>query len=80
MSSSAVEYQLIVKYHMPLVNLFLYQLILNHLRMNTALSSIVLLCFLGKVQNFQNAFEDSNVSAGGIAMAFYSGQFSYSGW
>lgn len=35
--------------------------------------------FLGS-KNFENAFEGTNYSAGKIAIAFYAGIFSYSGW
>jgi len=36
--------------------------------------------FRGDTENFQNAFEGSNTNPGNIALAFYSGLFSYSGW
>ena len=36
--------------------------------------------FAGYVENFQNAFEDSDYSAGAIALSFYSGFWAYSGW
>lgn len=34
----------------------------------------------GRVENFQNSFEGSNMDPGKISMAFYSGLFSYAGW
>lgn len=40
-----------------------------------------LLCqLLGHTENFENSFENTNVDPGKIAVAFYSGIFSYSGW
>ncbi|XP_011496655.1 PREDICTED: Y+L amino acid transporter 2 [Ceratosolen solmsi marchali] len=36
--------------------------------------------FMGHTENFENAFEDTNTDPGKIAVAFYSGIFSYSGW
>ncbi len=35
---------------------------------------------LGRTENFRNAFEDSSTHPGNIAMAFYSGMYSFSGW
>lgn len=34
----------------------------------------------GKFDNFQNAFENSSTNPGKIALAFYAGLYSYSGW
>ncbi|CAH1795818.1 unnamed protein product [Owenia fusiformis] len=34
----------------------------------------------GETKHFDNAFEGSNTNPGSIALAFYSGLFSYSGW
>ncbi|XP_058809097.1 Y+L amino acid transporter 2 [Phymastichus coffea] len=36
--------------------------------------------FMGNTENFQNAFENTNATPGKVAVAFYSGIFSYSGW
>ncbi|KAK2586913.1 hypothetical protein KPH14_009846 [Odynerus spinipes] len=36
--------------------------------------------FMGHTENFENAFENTNTDPGKIAVAFYSGIFSYSGW
>ncbi|XP_014600893.1 PREDICTED: Y+L amino acid transporter 2 [Polistes canadensis] len=35
---------------------------------------------MGHTENFENAFENTNKDPGKIAVAFYSGIFSYSGW
>ncbi|XP_076322301.1 large neutral amino acids transporter small subunit 2-like isoform X1 [Tachypleus tridentatus] len=35
---------------------------------------------MGNIQNFQNAFEGTTTEPGYIALAFYSGIFSYAGW
>ncbi|XP_043504739.1 Y+L amino acid transporter 2 [Polistes fuscatus] len=35
---------------------------------------------MGHTENFENAFENTNTDPGKIAVAFYSGIFSYSGW
>ncbi|XP_015175162.1 PREDICTED: Y+L amino acid transporter 2 [Polistes dominula] len=35
---------------------------------------------MGHTENFENAFDNTNTSPGKIAVAFYSGIFSYSGW
>lgn len=37
-------------------------------------------CSTGHTENFENAFENTNTDPGKIAVAFYSGIFSYSGW
>jgi hypothetical protein len=44
------------------------------------LYTICILWFSGYTENFQNAFEGSTTEPGRIALAFYSGLFSYSGW
>lgn len=36
--------------------------------------------FLGKTDNFQNSFDGTVKDPGRIAVAFYSGIFSYTGW
>ncbi|KAK7098006.1 hypothetical protein V1264_004900 [Littorina saxatilis] len=49
-----------------------------------ALAIIVIIGFVylgqGNVESFENAFEDSDFSAGAIALSFYSGFWAYSGW
>ncbi|XP_053399752.1 large neutral amino acids transporter small subunit 1-like [Mercenaria mercenaria] len=49
-----------------------------------ALASIIVIGFYfigkGETESFENSFEDSDVSAGAIALAFYSGFWAYSGW
>ena len=34
----------------------------------------------GELFNFENGFAHTNTNPGSIALSFYSGQFSYSGW
>ena len=41
---------------------------------------IALLAFPGNVENFNEPFAGSTTEPGKIALAFYSGLFSYSGW
>lgn len=36
--------------------------------------------FLGHTENFENAFENTETDPGKLAVAFYSGIFSYAGW
>lgn len=36
--------------------------------------------YLGGTENFENSFEGSVTAPGGIALAFYSGMFSFAGW
>ncbi len=36
--------------------------------------------FLGRVQNFEHLWENSNYDPGRIALAFYSAAFTYEGW
>ena len=36
--------------------------------------------FLGRLENLQDAFEDTTTKPGAFALAFYSGLFSYAGW
>lgn len=36
--------------------------------------------FTGHTENFDNMFDGTNKNPGKIAVAFYSGIFSYSGW
>ena len=36
--------------------------------------------YLGETESFQDSFEDSDTSAGAIALSFYSGFWAYSGW
>ncbi|XP_035738620.1 Y+L amino acid transporter 2-like [Vespa mandarinia] len=43
------------------------------------IAGISWLC-MGHTENFENAFENTNTDPGKIAVAFYSGIFSYSGW
>ncbi|KAI4472798.1 hypothetical protein M0802_016499 [Mischocyttarus mexicanus] len=43
------------------------------------IAGITWLC-MGHTENFENSFENSNTDPGKIAVAFYSGIFSYSGW
>lgn len=43
------------------------------------LTGIVYLC-LGRVENFENAWADSKYDPGTVALAFYSGAFTYEGW
>ncbi|XP_011875163.1 PREDICTED: Y+L amino acid transporter 2 [Vollenhovia emeryi] len=43
------------------------------------IAGLVWLC-LGHGENFKNTFENTNTDPGKIAVAFYSGIFSYSGW
>ncbi|EFN86936.1 Y+L amino acid transporter 2 isoform X1 [Harpegnathos saltator] len=43
------------------------------------IAGLVWLC-MGYTENFENTFENTNYSPGKIAVAFYSGIFSYSGW
>ncbi|XP_048250882.1 large neutral amino acids transporter small subunit 1-like isoform X2 [Haliotis rufescens] len=49
-----------------------------------ALAIIIVIGFIyfgkGEVESFQNSFEDSDYSAGAIALSFYSGFWAYSGW
>ena len=41
----------------------------------------IILVFLGKgFENFENAFDNSETEPGRIALAFYSGIYSYAGW
>lgn len=35
---------------------------------------------LGHVENFENAFENTETDPGKLSIAFYSGIFSYAGW
>ncbi|XP_070616410.1 B(0,+)-type amino acid transporter 1 isoform X2 [Erythrolamprus reginae] len=42
-------------------------------------SGIVLLA-KGNTKNFNNSFDGSSISVGGISLAFYSGLFAYDGW
>ena len=41
---------------------------------------IIWVHFTGETESFQNSFEDSDISAGAIALSFYSGFWAYSGW
>lgn len=47
---------------------------------------IVIICFgayclfIGRFDNFKTPFEGTSTSPGRIALAFYSGLFSYAGW
>lgn len=43
------------------------------------ITGLVWVC-MGHMENFSNAFENTNANPGKIAVAFYSGIFSYSGW
>lgn len=43
------------------------------------IAGIVWMC-LGNVENFENAFENSETDPGKLSVAFYSGIFSYAGW
>ncbi|XP_020280702.1 Y+L amino acid transporter 2 [Pseudomyrmex gracilis] len=43
------------------------------------ITGLVWICS-GHTENFENSFENTNVDPGKIAVAFYSGIFSYSGW
>ncbi|XP_012216500.1 Y+L amino acid transporter 2 [Linepithema humile] len=43
------------------------------------IAGLAWLC-MGHVENFSNTFENTNTNPGKIAVAFYSGIFSYSGW
>ncbi len=36
--------------------------------------------YLGKVEYFENAFEDTNHDVGAVSLAVYSGLFAYAGW
>ena len=36
--------------------------------------------YQGRTENFQAPFQNSNYDPGKLAMAFYSGMYSYSGW
>lgn len=36
--------------------------------------------FSGHMENFDNMFEDTETDPGKLAVAFYSGIFSYAGW
>ncbi|XP_052793390.1 large neutral amino acids transporter small subunit 2-like [Mya arenaria] len=49
-----------------------------------ALATIIVIGFYfiakGETESFANSFEDSDTSAGSIALAFYSGFWAYSGW
>lgn len=49
-----------------------------------ALAIVIIIGFVyigqGNLDSFQNAFEDSDFSAGAIALSFYSGFWAYSGW
>ena len=36
--------------------------------------------FAGETSNFEDAFANSDVTAGSIALSFYSGFWAYSGW
>ena len=38
------------------------------------------LCIAGKSENFKQPFENTNRDIGHIALSFYSGLYSYSGW
>ncbi|KAM7538054.1 hypothetical protein Aperf_G00000069358 [Anoplocephala perfoliata] len=42
--------------------------------------TMVAICGLRHVENFQNAFEDSKYSPGELALSFYQGFWAYSGW
>ena len=42
-------------------------------------SGMVLLC-RGETENLQNAFSGNSPSVSAVALAFYSGLFSYDGW
>ena len=48
----------------------------NVIEIEQALNSDVVVA--GKIDNFKNAFEGSNVR--GLGEAFYSGLYSYAGW
>ncbi|XP_018046347.1 PREDICTED: Y+L amino acid transporter 2 isoform X2 [Atta colombica] len=43
------------------------------------IAGLIWLC-IGHKENFENSFENTNTDPGKIAVAFYSGIFSYSGW
>ncbi|KAL6421239.1 hypothetical protein ACFW04_013658 [Cataglyphis niger] len=43
------------------------------------IAGLIWLC-MGHTKNFENTFENTNTDPGKIAVAFYSGIFSYSGW
>ena len=36
--------------------------------------------FLGSTEHFEDAFEKTNPHPGGVALAFYSGLYTYAGW
>ena len=41
---------------------------------------ILIVLFTGKTEHLENAFENTTTKPGAIAVALYSGLFSYAGW
>lgn len=47
---------------------------------NVAVSMVYCLYFTGNTENFKDAFEGSDYSAGAVSVAFYCGFWAYGGW
>ena len=56
------------------------RLLLIVLNINSKFYTLKFACTQGETESFQDSFEDSDVSAGAIALSFYSGFWAYSGW